>query len=113
MTHDAAGDARGDHHVADLDALGFVLGADALAQLGDPLGQRVLVEAGVEPVFRLGLDGIRHVEIRLADAEVDGGLELLGQVEHLADAGGVERAHAFGEPCLLRVGHSFPRPRWK
>src|SRR5665213_1674354 len=58
------------------------LGAQFWNALGDGIGVGAAVDGGVGG----GLDRLRHVEIRLTDAEVDGVFETARQFKDFADA---------------------------
>src|SRR5262249_19812655 len=76
------------------------VGADLVAQLGDTLGGGVAVAALVDGDVGGGLDRRGHVELGLADAEVDRVLEAAGQVEDLADSRHLDVTHAVGDPAF-------------
>jgi len=67
------------------------------SQLGGALGLGVLVPPVADGLDRAVLYGFGHVEIGLADGQVDRVLQLGGQVEDLAYARGVEQTHAIGD----------------
>src|SRR5690606_15318735 len=70
--------------------LGGEAGGDLAAQLGDALGLRITVEPVTDCVGGGVLDGLGHVEVRLADGEVHRVLEPSCQVEDAADPRGVD-----------------------
>ena len=79
-------------------------GLQLLAQHGHALRQGVAVLAALDGVDGRLADRLGHVEVGLADREVDRVLQLRRQVEHLADARGVEQSGAVGKPV---GGHGF------
>src|SRR5262249_49599166 len=77
---------------------------------GNSLGERVSVGAGVDGAVSGGLDWLWNVEVRLADAQVDGIFQTAGQLEDLANAGGLGVVHTFGNPVVVRIGHDARSP---
>ena len=68
-----------------------------VAQRGHALRHRVGVLARAMASMRGVFDRLGHVEIGLADREVDRVLHLRGQVEDLADAAGIKSLRSFGK----------------
>ncbi len=91
----------------DLEATG-----DGLVQLVQSLGDGVLVDALLDGVDGRLFDARRHVEVRLADGEVDRILEPAGQLEHATDARGLHRGDALGD-MTLGVEHGLAHPGLK
>ena len=88
---------------------GFLDGSalEGCDEFGDALRGGVAVLAGADGVDGFFLEEVGDIEIRLADREVDGVLELRGQVEDLADAGGVDGAGMVGDHGGGVEGHGF------
>ena len=98
----AAAGAAGDDHLAigvsvGLADIGQNLGPQLRNALGDGVGVVALVDGGTGG----GLDRLGHVEVRLADAQVDGVLEAASQLENLADARRLDMLHAVGDPAVV------------
>ena len=91
-------DAAGDEHVADVAAdLRRQVRAQPLAERGDALRLRVAVVARADRLDGGGLGDLRDVEVGQPDREVDRVLHLRGEVEDLADAGGIDAEGAAGD----------------
>src|SRR5437588_12965407 len=76
------------------------------AQLRNALGHRVGIMALVNGGMSGGLDRLGHVEVRLADAQVDGVLDTPGQFEDFADARRLNVVHPGGYPAIVHGNRS-------
>ena len=72
-------------------------GLELVAKGRQALGDGVGILTGLDGFDASVFDRLRHVEVGLADREVDRVLHLGRQVEHLADAAGIEGVGAVGE----------------
>src|SRR5262249_7682703 len=79
-------------------------GLQLVAQLSDPLRDRVAVSAAVDGGVSGLLDRFRHVKVRLADAQVYRGLQTPGQLEHLTDARDLDRLPSVCNPAIVHLG---------
>ena len=111
----AAGAARHAERSARLAKFLPHLGLEPVTQGRNALRGRVAIFAGVNR--RLGrLPGLgRHGKVGLADGEIDRILELGGQIEGLADAGGIKGTSPFGnDAASIHAVGPWPLPRnWK
>ena len=102
--HQPAGDAGGDEVavVAGVPVRQFAgqVRGDFVLERADALRDGVAVLALLDGVDRGFLDDFGHVEVGLTDRQVDRVGEISGQVEHLADARGVDGAQAVGDEAV-------------
>jgi hypothetical protein len=69
-------------------------------QRGVALSDEVAVGAASERGLGGGFDGPGHIEMRLADAQVDRVFETLGQLEYLANSRSLDVPHPVGNPAI-------------